>query len=342
MFEWKINDEQRITLNFSDLASAVIAQDMLEFHSRSLSDFVCRIFQNFYQSANSSIARTLLRKEDFLRSVLTVPTVSSDTCHTAIQILLKQEEAALTAAHMHHSKGGQPVNLRIQNATTEIILECQSYEGKYYPRISSYIKAIMEEYCRLPYIRREQIYFKKRFDLIASAIQTQKQLEITVQDGRRFLVHPCRILTDSLDTANYLAGFSRRLNEPINEKIPASFRIASLDTIRLQNALSKVSQKSMQFLDELITKRGIQFLLNQQTTIRVRLTDAGQFRLTRMSHLRPLCKKQEGNIFTFECTELQAEYYFISMGADCEILEPLSLRSKFADIYHAAAALYCD
>ena len=44
MYEWKINDEQRVILNLSELASAVIAQDMLEFRSKSMSTFLLSAF----------------------------------------------------------------------------------------------------------------------------------------------------------------------------------------------------------------------------------------------------------------------------------------------------------
>ena len=331
MREWKINDGQRMTINLGTMANAVVDQDMLEFQSRSLSDFICCVFKNFYQDANASIGRTLEREETSLLSVLDAKYLPQDTCHKVVDLL---------EAHTHYPKGSTTENVRLQNATVKIIKSCEYLENQYYPRISSYIKAVIEEYCRLPYIRREKIYFKDSFKRISDAIQEKKQLEVTVQDGRRFLVHPCYILSDKLDTANYLAGFSRYPGEKIRQRIPASFRIASLINIDELEDQAVVGKEDRSFLDKKIETRGVQFLLNQETVVRVKLTENGQFKLSRMTALRPRCARREGDIYTFECTELQAEYYFTSMGADCEVLEPLSLRSKFADIYLAASKEY--
>ena len=340
MNEWKINDEQRITLNLSTLARSVVEQDMLEFNSRSLSDFVCRVFENFYQTASASIGRTLNREEGHLLSTLETKRIPQDISQRTISILISEREAKLVDIHSNQDKSSETQNIRLQNLTIKTIMSCQRYESKYYPRISSYVKAVIEEYCRLPYIRREWVYFKQYFNIITGAMQANRQLEVTVQDGRHFLVHPCRIMTDNLDSAYYLAGFSRFPGEKISEKVPASFRISSLVDVILLDDPAYVSGKDQTALDKKIDKRGVQFLLSQETLIRVRLTPNGQLRLRRMTALRPRCKKQEGDIYTFECTELQAEYYFTSMGADCEVLEPLSLRSKFADIYINTAKIY--
>lgn len=340
MDAWKINDEQRITLNLSTLARAVVEQDMLEFNSRSLSDFVCRIFENFYQTASASIGRTLDREETHLLSTLETKHLPQDVCQKIIRVLISERKTKLVDIHGKQAKSSETQNIRLQNLTIKTIMSCQHFESKYYPRISSYVKAVMEEYCRLPYIKRERVYFKQYFNIITGAMQAKRQLEVTVQDGRHFLVHPYRIMTDNLDSAYYLAGFSRFPGEKISEKAPASFRISSLVDVTLLDDPAYVSGKDQTALDKKIDKRGVQFLLSQEILVRVRLTPNGRLRLSRMSALRPRCKKQEGDIYTFECTELQAEYYFTNMGADCEVLEPLSLRSKFTDIYSSAAKIY--
>lgn len=341
MAGWEINFEQRVTLNLSTLARSVVEQDMLEFHSKSRSDFVCRVFEHFYQVAEASIGRTLKVERNRLEAVLAAKRLGADSCRNMVDAIIENRREQLCAAHIRaHAKGGAAENIRLQNDTMDSIKACQSYEERYYPWISGYVRAVIEEYCRLPYVERERIYFKKYFDAVTWAIQEKRLLEVTVQDKRRFLVLPCFLKTDSLDSANYLAGFSRIPGEASEAGQAASFRIASLVRVRPLDVPAHGFVAARATLEKLIEKRGIQFLLGQETQVRIRLTPNGQFRLSRMTALRPRCIGQEGDVYTFECTQLQAEYYFTAMGADCEVLEPLSLRQRFAELYDRAAKLY--
>lgn len=338
MYEWKINDEQRVILNLSDLANAVIEQDMLEFNSKSKSAFVCRVFESYYQKAEASIAKTLADKEDeFCKDLANIP-VEMRT--SIIDTMLVQIREKLIKKQTEYEKGGASSQVRLHNDTLACIRECMNTESEYYRNISSYVKSVMEEYCRLPYVEREKIYFKNSFDKIEAARKEKHQLRVTIQDGRQFMVYPQSLETDRLNTATYLAGYSRLPGQKKADKIAASFRISNLIDVKRCDDTFVLSKDDEKALANLIQKRGIEFLMHEETEIRVRLTPKGVYKLSRMLHLRPRCSGQEGDVYTFRCTEMQAEFYFIGMGADCEILEPESLRNRFSDIFTAAEKIY--
>lgn len=352
MYEWKINDEQRIALGFSKLAFAVIDQDMMQFRAKSMSAFVCRVFESYYGSASASIARTLSRmEEDLSQSLHSVP---PQTVRTVVDILVARKRDTLKREHTAGVRGEHTRSLRLHNKTLDLLRECMHTEAAYYRTMGAYVRAVVEEYCRLPYIQRERIYFKDRFDLIENAAKLGRKLRVTIQDGRKFIVYPqmaqtgadsdqsdCRsIETDRLNTAHYLVGYSRTPDQRKKDKIAASFRIVSLMDVEMDDETSSIGEDDRKKLADLIKKRSVEFLLHEPTEIQVRLTPNGVYRLSRISHLRPRCIRQDGDIYTFESTQMQAEFYFIRMGEDCEILAPRSLRERFAEIYAAAAEIY--
>lgn len=349
MHEWKINDEQRIILNLSEFSFAVVEQDMLEFNTKSLSSFVSRVFENYYEKAEASISKTLSRLEGRLNKAL--ENISPDNLDAVVGILVNQKRDELIKEHTRYSRGRGSVAVRLHNNTLNIIQECMLSEPEYYRNISSYVRAVLEEYSRLPYIDRERIYFKDFFDRIETAVMKKKQLKVTIHDGRQFLVYPqiaqegdykqtTSIETDRLNTANYLVGYSKLPGQKKSEKITASFRISSLKEIKVCEEAAFLGETDLDNLRKRIESRGVEFLMNEEMEVRVRLTQNGEFKLSRMLHLRPRRIRQEGDISIFRCTQLQAEFYFIGMGADCEILEPASLRSRFADIFSAGEKIY--
>ena len=50
--------------------------------------------------------------------------------------------------------------------------------------------------------------------------------------------------------------------------------------------------------------------------------------------------QKKEDVYIFNCTKAQAEFYFFKFGSDAEILSPVDLRDKFALMYKDAAAVY--
>lgn len=341
MPKWEINQDLKIRLNLSALALDIISQDRLTFGAKSRSDFLNRVFLNAYQSAEASIGQRLAQKEQEYAAILDTARIAAHYREAVVKQLLAHARASLIGRHTGYEKGHAPFNHTIC-AQVEAVLTSASVcrEAEFYT-IAQYFRAVIEEYCRLPVLQREAIYFRAYLEQIRQAIASQTQLEVCNFSGVRHLVHPYKLLTDPLSTAHYLVCYGRKDQQPISQKTPCSFRLANLKQVRNTGVPAFLSQADSKLLENMIRVQGVQFLVGQAKEIRVRLTPQGVRKLHRHSTLRPAytAEAQEG-IYTFHCTETQAEYYLLKLGADAEVLAPARLRGKFKRMHLQAAENY--
>ena len=80
--------------------------------------------------------------------------------------------------------------------------------------------------------------------------------------------------------------------------------------------------------------------MGNEAEIHVKLTKAGVYKYRRHTHLRPPLVRTEDDVYVFQCTTAQAEFYFFKFGKDAEILLPTNLRERFKSMYEAAANTY--
>lgn len=321
MGEWTINAEQRLTLTLSDLAGAVIEEDKENFFPKSPSDYFCRIFENFYELSQASIGMTLQRQEESLHEVL-----GANATPAVIKALSKQKEKELLELKNSIEIGDFEDSIRLHNSTVDTLLDCEALEGKYYRRVRLYMQAVLEDYFRLSPAQRERIYFADYFQRVETAIAEKRQLKVTVGSGKTFMVHPYKLMTDKLSNAWYLVCYTRRQEDPIDNKRIATLRVAHLQSVELTKAKSSLSLRDQQELAKNLGIRGVQFLTAEPCLIRVKMTERGKQKYAGMVTMRPRCRKKVGDVWEFYCTKMQARRYFCRMAADCQILEPLDLR----------------
>ena len=330
-------------LNLSPLAQQIVAYDMFAFRETRLSTFINRVFEQFYPAADASISRMLNQLDGKLNKLLADFPIDEQVRKRLIHKLLSQKKGELTQKAALY-ENGESILITLNKNNFEYLtgqnVECQ--EEKYYPRLSKYLKCVIEEYARLPYIEREKIYFRPFIDEIQAAIQKEKQLKIVTQQDKVYSVSPYKIMCDPLSTVNYLVGYSNRYTEPEEEKRPCSLKISALKSVRMESSKSAFMKKSVQKqLSQTIASRGVQFMIGSEAEIRVRLSEEGIRKYHRFGHLRPApAKEPEGNIFTFQCTIGQAEFYFFKFGKDAEILAPQELRTRFIKLYQDALDTY--
>lgn len=338
---WELNQDLKIRLNLSALALSVIEQDRLTFRAKSRTSFLNQVFLNAYLHSGASIAQALARKEQEYTNILESPLVGSSYRDATVKLLLNHEREALVKRQSAYEKAHEPFLHTLSDAVAETLnSDSVRQESKYYS-IAQYFRGVIEDYCRMPMIEREAVYFREHFDRIQQAIASAVQLEITSFSNTRYLVHPYQVLKDPVCTAHYLACYGRTSQQTIRQKMPQSFRIANIKQIRLTNVPAFISKADRESLDLQIREQGVQFLAGQTKEIQVRLTPQGIRKLNRHSTLRPVCVAQTSDgVFTFRCTETQAEYYFLKLGADAEILMPARLRRKFKRMHEQAAANY--
>lgn len=329
-------------LNLSMMAYQIVQSDMFTFGEDKLSGFLNRIFAHYCPMAEASVSRILNGLRGDLEKDLSAIAGDGKTKKQIVNRLMAQKESQLIRQTASYGNGmAFKFWLNKENLAylTEPDSECG--EEAYYARRGTYIKCVVEEYARLPYVRREMIYFLPFADTIRYGIREEKQLRAVTESGTVYSIYPYDILCDPLSTANYLVGYCRRYDSPESEKQPCSFRISALQSIKVEKSKSAFLKESdRKLLAREIASRGVQFMADSGEEIHVRLTEAGMRKYRRQAHLRPMALRREGDTFVFRCTTAQAEFYFFKFGKDAEILLPSALRDRFRSLYREAADAY--
>lgn len=331
-------------LNLSTLAYEVILCDMFAFREEKLSGFINTVFEYYHPIAEASIARTLNHLiGDLSKCISEVPGDKKTKKIVLDKIVSQKKDSLIKKAESY--EGGKSFKFWINKSNYEYLSEPSSEcsEDKYYSRRGKYIKSVLEEYARLPYVEREKIYFSPFVTEIKNAIREERQLRIVTDKNAIYSVYPYEVLSDPLSTANYLVGYCKRYDDPEDEKRPCSFRISALKSVKMEKSKSGFLKNSVwEQLAHTISSRGVQFMVGNEAEVRVKLTEAGVSKFRRQTHLRPRLIRKQGDIYVFQCTTAQAEFYFFKFGGDAEILLPIELRERFKSMYKAAANTYID
>lgn len=331
-------------LNLSTLAYEVILSDMFTFRDEKLSGFINTIFEHYYPMAEASIARTLNYLNGELSKLLSDVSVDERTKKRLINRLISQKKDVLIEKAESYGSG-KSFKFWLNKINLEFLTEPRSEcdEDQFYSRRGKYIKSVLEEYARLPYIERERVYYSPFVKEIQNAIQDEKQLRVVTDADTIYSVYPYKILSDPLSTANYLVGYCTRYDDPDDEKRPCSFKISALISVRMEKSKSAFLKDSVQEqLSKMIASRGVQFMVGSEAEIHVRFTKAGVYKYRRQTHLRPPLVREQDDVYVFRCTTAQAEFYFFKFGRDAEILLPVDLRERFKSMYEAAANTYIN
>lgn len=335
------NNKQHI--NLSALACEVISSDMFTFGEEKLSGFMNTVFEYYYPVAEASISRTLNQFIRELNKHLSDIPGDEKTKKLVAEQLASHKKAVLIEKAASYEKG-KPFKFWLNKGNLAYLSDPSSEcsEDRYYARRGKYIKSVLEEYARLPYIEREKVYFSPFMNVIEAAIRDVKQLRIVTGKGTIYSVYPYQILSDPLSTTNYLVGYSTRYDNPNDEIRPCSFKISALKSVRLEkNKSAFLKNATWKQLSQTIQSRGVQFMVGTEAEIHVRFTEAGVNKYRRQTHLRPpLVRKQADGVYVFQCTTAQAEFYFFKFGRDAEIILPAELRNRFKAMYESAAQIY--
>lgn len=357
------NDTHQVRIRISQEAYSILKDDIRSFTKVSRDDsivqieepressFMNTILENYYEYALSSIGIQLNRYEAFIEN--TFKDKKTNLKPDSLEILrsTREEELKSAAYQLLNIKKVSPKTdiIRLRNDFFDYLTNQKngSTENFYYNSLSNYLSTILEEYTRLPYIRREKIYYRPIFDDFQQAIDEQKQIIIT-KKGKTHYVLPDAIMPNPLSTYSYLVGFSFKENESKEDMVPCSYRISGIQKedyriIKSKSAFLSVKQKEL--LHNEIAERGVQFLSSEPVNITVKFTSKGIENYYRQINLRPTPKEQEciseaGHPYVFRCSIVQARYYFAQFGANAEIIEPPDLRKDFKKKYHDANTMY--
>ena len=335
-----LSNKQR--LNLSPFANGVIENDMFTFGWENRSGFVNMIFEHFYPQANASVARSIQMLQGQLNELFS-PVPADDKAKTLISNVLtnRRTDELRNKAYSYEKGVGFYIWLNEKNYGYLSEPDSECGENDHYKRRGDYIKSVLEEYARLPYVERELVAFAPLFSEINLALEKKCQLRLKTSGGGLYSVYPYGIRRDPLSTANYLVGYSTLYDSPTDDKRPCSFRISAMRSLRAEKSKSAFLKKgNWTLLEKEIASRGVQFLSSNEINVVVRLTAEGLRNYRRQVHMRPMFIQRDGDIFSFSCTPAQARFYSLKFGKEAEIISPPDLREEFASAYRAAADLY--
>lgn len=209
-------------------------------------------------------------------------------------------------------------------------------------RFGGFMKAVIEEYCELPYCEREKIVLKEKIDMLEAVMNEDKPRVMRVINNRNEIydVVPFGIKSDLNNTYNYLICLYRRSGTDESFS-PHGFRLSCIEPIEHSGESMKETvpfehkRTIEEWLDNYFDMYG-----SRNVTVKVRFTNEGTRLYNRIKFQRPLFTHKEGNVYTFECPELQAEHYFTRLTGEAEIIEPNSLRERLAVKFEKAAKVY--
>ena len=196
------------------------------------------------------------------------------------------------------------------------------------PTVPKFVKCLLESFARLPFIEQEKLILKNDIiKPICAAIENRKRLRLRFK-GETMELTPISIAPAKEGTFQYLIGLA-------DENLK-SIRLSRIEKVKLIGKADRTPEKLKAKIDEDLSEFGPTFIMAPPVTIKVRFTDNGldSYKYTVMH--RPMhCAIEEGNVYVFQCSEMQALYFFFRFAGDAEILEPQSLRDKFRDLYQA-------
>lgn len=341
--------ENKQRINLSEPAYRVLENDadvFLQKQDNPMSSFVINhIFRNYRETALSSIGIRLKNEKNRLADCLADISNTPEKDRT-IEILLQSYEKKLVSFAQELLKvKAKMSNIRLDAENLSYLASVEGQkEGDFYnDNIGKYLKAVIEEYARLPYIEREKIYKKDIMEEIQLAIAGGNILKLALittnqrKQNNVMYVKPYCVMCDQESMYNYLVGYTSADGDEWNI---GSVRISSVTDCKLK-ARKVLSQAEKGALLQAIQTKGVQFLSsNAEEKIVVEFTPHGESLYKKILHLRPSYVKKEGNIYEFRCTMFHAETYFFRFGHDAKILEPQALANKFYMRFKSAQMLY--
>lgn len=341
-----MNEEQKIRVSLSQRAYNIMQEDMSIFGTKSSANYINIILENFKDDSMATLTSYLEHIRNELEKDFNTANVDRKNIETLIEHVYSQRKDETINRLTEYMKEKAFSKLyRINNRNTDYLMnDCEENEF-YNERPGLYIKCILEEYSRLPFIERERIYRKDVFNAVELAISNNQAMkEVVYHRGERkvLTVYPYKIMPDTMNTQLFLACYTYEQGQSPKDKKDASFSMArmAMPTLLKQNAfISKEEQKK---IEDDIEKLSINYLLGEESEIRVKLTQTGKITYRNYITSRPakdelLSTEEE---YVFHCSENQAYNYFYSFGENATIISPDSLRKRIIESHQNALKKY--
>lgn len=340
-----INEEQKIRIALSDRAKLTMNEDMDVFGTLKAATFINTVFANYKSEATSSISLYLQQREIELDRLFTGAKLDTKNKKAAIdQILSAETKNIMNRIFEYHARKGESKLYHINDDNVKYLLEdCD--EQQYFRRPGLYIRSIIEEYCALPFIKRERIYRKDIYETIERACTERRILKIKANyygKDQLFYVYPYKIVPDPFHTQSYLVCYSRKAEGQEKDKIVASFSMARISSPTMLAKTFHLNKHEISNIETQIANYSPAYLIGRPEQIKVKLTKKGKQSYQSRLYSRPekIESLSSDDIYVFDCTQQQIFNYFFPFGADAEIISPEYLRNRFRNTYEKAIKQY--
>lgn len=330
-----------------------------------LSQLVNVIFLNFWETAAASVDHYLKAKRINLEK--SFGELDSQTREKVVNVMIEkhhknvQERAKKRNETLKHKKGKAcKTTIALYKESIKVLTGAAAEEisSHYGGNISLYLKAILEEYCELPYLEREKIFYRdfiREVELIAKSNEPSKsnanalELEWRKNAEKPKFCVPCGVASNPENTYNYLYGYDSEKKQ-ISHRL-TSFALSGAKPPRVQYTLTTaefpLTEDDVKQIHAAAHEKGVQYITDngELHTVKVRLTDKGRelYHYSIFSQ-RPMYEriKRSGDcyIYYFKCTDEQAYNYFFRFEKNATIIEPEDLRERFKNRYVEAAQNY--
>lgn len=194
--------------------------------------------------------------------------------------------------------------------------------------LSGYFRNMFTAYTQLPQDIREQIVFKQSYQQISEAINRRQQIFVSVAGKQR----------STLRISPYC--FSRSKEEIHiyliykHEGTCKSIKLSKIEAVTILNSPAEFNENDLKVIKKM-QKYGAQFSYNyNEEPAVVRLNTRGQSLFHKIYVHRPIPDEINGDLYTFNCSNMQVLQYFSRFGSDVEIISPAYLKSALFDFHN--------
>lgn len=353
-----MNTEHKQSINLTSYAESILKEDLELFApDQTATGFLNDIIERYCDIADASIHTAIVRQRARLSHALdqdlSLSAELTDGQKESVIRLLDSETEYRLMDKGPLYESGRTFTFRLKNRNYEHFFNDGSLDwpdADYYNGyFSRYLKAVVEEYCRLPLFRREEIYFYELIETIETAIASARMIRVEMfsplTGQETWDVRPFRIQPNASHLYHYLIGKSVEAGGLRKDEKIASIRLCRIRKLTVLN--KKTSRSGMlsaaekKEIRQKISSNTVDFLIGEEEEIIVRLSKIGEQKYRNTLFLRPVLHQiDESGCHHFYCTRMQARQYFIRFGAEAEIISPTGLRKEFADMYRKALDLY--
>lgn len=242
-------------------------------------------------------------------------------------------------------KGKNPARLSLKpTKDTDTLIEQIMLDLGGEDYISQYFCRMFMSYCEKPFSKREQIIFKKNFEILQEACGAERSIAFkTIWNTKNIhKVIPYKIVTGPEEMFNYL--LCAEVNPSTGEQEAKTYRLNRIDRINYGRNMKSIDAMIRRHLDMML-QFGPQYMINDEEESCVRLTDSGARNFSRIYYGRPIVDRVEdrddGHYYFFKGSKDQVFFYFRRFGyEDAEIISPKLLREKMVEFHSKACDMY--